>query len=93
MSLKHLLYFCKKRSKGDDNHLNKDLEARLEVSKQQKVTNSKRMSLYVDEISTVKQLRADSYTNRQLIKAGERESCRMRKNRLNKERRQRLAAT
>lgn len=93
MSLRHLMYFCKKRAKGDNNLFNKELEVRLDISKQKRNANSKRVSLYVDEISAIKQQRKDNHTNRQLIKAGERESYRMRKNRLNKERRQKFATT
>nr|DAG92676.1 MAG TPA: hypothetical protein [Crassvirales sp.] len=53
-------------------------------------TEEKRVSRYLILISQNTNKRKESYSNRKLIKAGERESYRQRKIRLNKERRESL---
>lgn len=53
-------------------------------------TEEKRVSRYLILISQNTNKRKESYNNRKLIKAGERESYRQRKIRLNKERRESL---
>ncbi len=60
------------------------LEAYLKKKERQRVTN------YLILTSMNRKKRETAYENRKLIKAGNRESCRQRKIRLNRERRQAL---
>lgn len=64
-------------------------EAANKLKKELKA-EEKRVSRYLTLISQNTNKRKESYNNRKLIKAGERESYRQRKIRLNKERRESL---
>lgn len=52
----------------------------------------RRIKIYLTVLTTNKLKREQAYINRKQIKASERESCRQRKIRLNKERRAKLSA-
>lgn len=82
MGLKHLIFFCKKRAKKY-NYTKEELESDIAVSvkewEKEKSLNKKRESIYLSSLKENENKRLQSYKNRKEIKAGKRESYRVRK--------------
>ena len=81
---------CEEAANKLKNELKAVCEEVANEHKNELKTEEKRVSRYLTLISQNTNKRKESYSNRKLIKAGERESYRQRKIRLNKERRESL---
>lgn len=65
---------------------------KADVLRRELEAEERRIKIYLTVLTANKLKREQAYINRKQIKAGERESCRQRKIRLNKERRAKLSA-